>query len=361
MPPQYDSKQESSPEVQRLQSGSESEPDLSDSGEAIDIKKRLRTKEESQRPKKRKKNRMCVHPGCKKQPSFGKEGEKKPKHCSEHKDDDDVDVVHPRCVHPGCKKQPCFGKEDGKAKHCFEHKDDDEGDLKNARCVHPGCKRRSSFGKEGEKKPKHCFEHKDDDEVDVVSPRCSRTDVHLDLAPRAYYKVKGDPLCPFCFTCMWPELAKRQVRQEHLILAEIQRRVPELWNYFVVWDCRVPNSCTLKRPDLLYETRLWYLHFEVDEHTRGPHEDHRGRLAEIQQHAMGDRPGLVIRINPNGRPAMLRLTQTSTGNVWWSATKHFERLMDEVEAKVRQMAVPFLESENKYAETRGPRVVKMFF
>ena len=54
MPPQYDSKQESSPEVQRLQSGSESEPDLSDSGEAIDIKKRLRTKEESQRPKKRK-------------------------------------------------------------------------------------------------------------------------------------------------------------------------------------------------------------------------------------------------------------------------------------------------------------------
>jgi len=324
MPPQYDSKQESSPEVQRLQSGSESEPDLSDSGEAIDIKKRLRTKEESQRPKKRKKNRMCVHPGCKKQPSFGKEGEKKPKHCSEHKDDDEVDVKSSRCVHPGCKKHP-------------------------------------SFGKEGEKKPKHCFEHKDDDEVDVVSPRCSRTDVHLDLAPRAYYKVKGDPLCPFCFTCMWPELAKRQVRQEHLILAEIQRRVPELWNYFVVWDCRVPNSCTLKRPDLLYETRLWYLHFEVDEHVRGPHEDHRGRLAEIQQHAMGDRPGLVIRINPNGRPAMLRLTQTSTGNVWWSATKHFERLMDEVEAKVRQMAVPFLESENKYAETRGPRVVKMFF
>ena len=44
MPPQYDSKQESSPEVQRLQSGSESDTDLSDSGEAIGIKKRLKRK-----------------------------------------------------------------------------------------------------------------------------------------------------------------------------------------------------------------------------------------------------------------------------------------------------------------------------
>ena len=66
------------------------------------------------------------------------------------------------------------------------------------------------------------------------------------------------------------------------MLAEIQRRLPELEPYFTVWDCAVPNSCTLKKPDLLYETWLWYVQIEVDEWGED-HEDESAQHAESAQ------------------------------------------------------------------------------
>jgi len=191
--------------------------------------------------------------------------------------------------------------------------------------------------------------------------RCSRADYHpLDaIPPHAGFKKDGQRYCHSCFAYLFPDLAKMQVRQEHLILAEIQRRLPELAEFFTVWDCAVPNSCTLKKPDLLYDMWTWYLQFEVDE-WGNLHEDNRERLREINE-AMGDRPGIVIRVNPNGTKPMLSKRQTTAGNYGYQATTHFESKMDQLESFVRKVVVPFLHADSPFAASDVPTVYKLFF
>jgi hypothetical protein len=68
---------------------------------------------------------------------------------------------------------------------------------------------------------------------------------------------------------VYPKRCRRQVRREILILAELDRLLPELSHMAVetIWDCQVPGGCSLRRPDALFvlEHLGFYLQFEVDE------------------------------------------------------------------------------------------------
>ena len=61
--------------------------------------------------------------------------------------------------------------------------------------------------------------------------------------------------CYNCFNHLFPEMVTTNgfIRQEHLILAEIQRLMDHFFSNAMkcMWDCNAP--CTLRRPDLLYE------------------------------------------------------------------------------------------------------------
>ncbi len=59
-----------------------------------------------------------------------------------------------------------------------------------------------------------------------------------------YRSSEGQPLCWGCFTAQYPERAKLKVRKEHLILAELQRRLPWLGERAqqLIWDCPVPAA-----------------------------------------------------------------------------------------------------------------------
>ena len=144
--------------------------------------------------------------------------------------------------------------------------------------------------------------------------------------------AKNTPMCYSCLASLYPDSVMLKVRQEHLILAEVQRLCPDLETWFLAWDCPVTGGCSLLRPDMLWEMPRFYLHLEVDE--RGDiHEDNRERLEIIHESMGGLQPGLVIRINTNN---MLNKVQHTDGEHKYRATKHFTPNMQEVATFINQ-------------------------
>ena len=105
----------------------------------------------------------------------------------------------------------------------------------------------------------------------------------------------------------------------------------------MIWDCRVPGGCSLKRPDLLYQFERFFLQLEVDE---GGHQDKRcfdedARLAVIA--ADVDLPGIVLRINPDLDDfTCFRQIQLSNGEKALKSTEHFPTLMHRVINEAQQ-------------------------
>ena len=146
------------------------------------------------------------------------------------------------CQFPGCAKKIQHGCESWcklhfQARYC-NYSDCNavirEGHLfcqaHSETCRHPGCKKMrqsSSF----------CCAH-------GGGPHCkSEACVALGLRSRARFKNDaGIQICWGCFTAQYPERAKLKVRKEHLLLAELQRRMPWLGERAtqLVWDCPVP-------------------------------------------------------------------------------------------------------------------------
>ena len=167
-----------------------------------------------------------------------------------------------------------------------------------------------------------------------------------DVKPYARYKGQDNKyLCWTCLHHLYPELAssKSFIRQEHLVLAEIQRIMDnELNAIMCTWDCP-PNNCTLRRPDLLYELNNIYMLFEVDEYG---HHHTTERILELRN-ALHMKPILMVRINPNlkERP-LLKQRKISNGEIVWECTKHFENAFKELKKIILNKLDEFVEFYN---------------
>ena len=143
----------------------------------------------------------------------------------------------------------------------------------------------------------------------------------------ARYQINdGRYFCRNCCQHLFPNLIpKLFVRQEHLILAEIQRKIEDNFDNIIslIWDC--PINCTLKRPDLLYELDDIYVWFENDE---SGHEHTHDRLHEITNslYNKNKKPIILFRINPNLKKREL-LKQDK--NKEWKSTKHFDKAFED--------------------------------
>ena len=240
-----------------------------------------------------------------------------------------------RCKTEGCKKGAI-----GKTDFCKAH-----GGGK--RCATEGC------SKSAQGKTDFCI-------ACGGGRRCSRLDAHTldDFAPTAYTKVNDIHYCLGCFSSLCPELVKRwQIRREHYVLAEIQRRIPELEPFFITWDCAIGGGCSLKKPDMLWDFQTWYLHIEIDEDNKR-HEQCPRRLIEINKD-MGGRPGIVVRVNPD---PLLRHSRLPDGTMRWSKyEKTFDAGMDNVEAMIRKLCNGdvFDYSPNLHATSPAPSVYRI--
>jgi hypothetical protein len=137
-------------------------------------------------------------------------------------------------------------------------------------------------------------------------------------------------LCWGCFTALHPDKAKSKVRKEHLVLAELERLNPRIFDLALkrTWDCPVEGGCSMKRPDLLLDFRPWALVVEVDEdqHDELSCWDEEVRLNVIA--ADLDKPLAVIRLRVDTPTQCFRRKTLSNGEPSWIASDlEFNRLM----------------------------------
>jgi hypothetical protein len=124
------------------------------------------------------------------------------------------------------------------------------------------------------------------------------------------------------------------LRKEHVILAEIQRRIPELEKIFVAWDCPVPGGCSMYRPDMLWDMLVFWFAIEVDE---DGHPQPDGKYPAVQK-SMNGRSGILLRVNPDEPGSkMCRSLRTSNGDKTFQASIHFNDKMDVIERVIRQV------------------------
>jgi len=281
--------------------------------------------------------RMCVSEGCTTEPSFGFSGNKA-SHCKAHKLDGQTNVKCASCIADGCKTLPVFGYVGGGPTRCKPHCLEGMINVKRPVCTTEGCEVQSCFGFPGEQasrckthmltghvnlnKMKACYQ--DGCEITAsyglfgeIKSSCSahQKEGYVRFGKRcvteacSVYEEKDRPyatkinpvtqifeLCRDCSYKMFPGASKRvQVRQEYLILSEVQETFPEMSDYFLVGDKRLPHqTCSTYRPDMAWAVGDTLLHIEIDE--TETHEDNVERLVSI--HAASDlKYHSVIRFN----------------------------------------------------------------
>jgi hypothetical protein len=116
----------------------------------------------------------CEYLGCKIRPNYGNDLGK-PTHCKDHKSDDMYDVTHTKCEYLGCKIRPNYGNDLGKPTHCKDHKSDDMYNVKDKKCEYPNCTTIPTFGIELGKAT-HCKEHRSIDMYNVKDKKCTYSD-----------------------------------------------------------------------------------------------------------------------------------------------------------------------------------------
>lgn len=280
-------------------------------------------------------HKKCESEGCPTQPTFGLESGK-PLACRGHKKDTYTNVVHKRCVSEGCPTQPSFGLVWGKSLTCGEHKKDTYTNVVSKKCVSEGCAVLSTFGLVYGT-PLAYRDHKQDDYVDVMNKRCaSSVCILLPIIERGRgrYKVEGVLLCGDCMRSMHPDLVKKfQVRTEHFVVDELQRRMPELEDNFLSWDCPLPCAISTERADVLWEIGSTLLHVEVDE--CATHENDRNRLMRLLA-GTDSVDHIVVRTHTHSYDNCKSCVTKSQ----WVVTcrkKEFDRRMDIVVPEIRRL------------------------
>ena len=201
-----------------------------------------------------------------------------------------------QCQEEGCKKQPTFNKEGEKVGfYCNEHKKEGMVDVKHKTCQEEGCKTRPAFNKEGEKVALYCNEHKKAGMVDVVSKTCQ--------APLCGTRASNPLYEGYCLRCciyLRPDIqVVRNYKTKEIHVADyIIGKFPDFtW----VEDKRVQDGCSSKRPDLLVDMGSHVVIVEIDEDKHGNYECscENVRVMQISKDN-GHRPIIFIRFNPDG-------------------------------------------------------------
>lgn len=118
--------------------------------------------------------KRCTNVACTKRALYNYKDKNGAIFCSDHADEDMINVKDTRCKHEGCPTYPCYnynyrGKKSGL--YCSTHCLPDMVNIKQKQCKHEGCTIYPLYNYDGEK-PLYCRDHKTPDMIDVVSKRC---------------------------------------------------------------------------------------------------------------------------------------------------------------------------------------------
>jgi hypothetical protein len=240
-------------------------------------------------------SKTCLNEGCKKQPAFNVEGETVALYCALHKKENMINVKDKTCLNEGCKTRPIFNVEgETVALYCATHKKENMVDVKNKTCLSEGCKKQPAFNTEGETVAIYCFTHKTENMVNVISKTCI-TPMCTTLISNPKYRGN----CRFCFMNKYPDepIGRNYKTKETNIKDHIVLHFNDMtW----VWDKRVQDGCSQRRPDLLCDLGDTILIVEIDEnqHTDYDSTCEIARMNELSTDVYF-RPIIMIRFNPD--------------------------------------------------------------
>jgi hypothetical protein len=237
---------------------------------------------------------MCKENGCKKQPTFNKEGETRALYCSAHKTEGMVDVKHDTCLTEGCKIRPNYNNPgETTGLYCSTHKEEGMVNVVSKTCLTEGCKKHPVFNNEGETTGLYCSAHKEEGMVNVVSKTC-KSEWCSTLVQEKY-----DGYCLFCYMNLFPDkpVSRNYKTKEYAVVEYVKTKFP---NHSWIADKIVNGGCSKRRPDLLLDLLYQIVIVEVDEnqHTEYDCSCQNKRIMELSQD-LGHRPIVFIRFNPD--------------------------------------------------------------
>jgi hypothetical protein len=278
-------------------------------------------------------SKICEFTNCNIQPSYNFKGEKKAKFCNNHKEDGMIDIKNKRCEYNHCDRLPSYNFIGEKImRFCNDHKKDGMINIKSKRCEFQGCYIISSYNFKGEKISRFCNNHKEDGMIDIKSKRCEfqgcdvistynfkgekisrfcnnhKEDGMIDIKHKTCEskwcdtqarnsKYKG--YCLRCFMYMFPEepVARNYKTKEKEVVDRIKERFSK---YDWVYDKRIQDGCSRRRPDIFLDMGDCIIIVEIDENQHDEYECscENKRLMEISQD-VGHRPIVFIRFNPD--------------------------------------------------------------
>lgn len=233
------------------------------------------------------------------------------------------------CEASACQELALYGA-DRTPVRCRDHRLATDGHTRQKWCEKGGCMTSPSFGKPGGRSLR-CGKHRLEGDQNIVNKRCSSQSClfYEDVFSRGYASQRNPKtgeidMCTTCFSALYPS-GKISVRKEQFVLAEVQRCIPELEQYFVTWDCRLPlQSCNSAKPDMVWKIRETLLHVEIDEGGED-HEGSRERIVGIHA-ASGCKYHICIRFNPDrtatGRPPCMRGIKMQMGRDVYERDEH---------------------------------------
>ena len=235
-------------------------------------------------------HKKCLE--CAKSALFGFE---KPLYCSEHKKDNMMNIVTKTCIYENCKIIPCYNYKDKKnGLYCKKHKLENMVDVKSAHCIEEGCFRRAMFNNNGEK-PVYCKQHKKDNMTNQETKKCKfeLCDVYVGN------NKKYDGYCFFCYIHLFPEskITTNFKTKEKNVVDFIKNKYN---NYDWIYDKKIYDGCSKRRPDLLLDLGYHILIIEIDEnqHCKYDTSCENKRLMEISKD-LNHRNIVFIRFNPD--------------------------------------------------------------
>lgn len=240
-------------------------------------------------------SKTCIYENCRSQPTYNYEGKTTAEFCLTHKLEDMINVRDKTCKFEGCKTIPIYNYE-GKtnAEFCTKHKLESMIDVKHKTCNFEGCKTIPNYNYKGKTKGEFCSSHKLEGMVNVVNKTCLTPYCEILPSNKNY-----EGYCSRCFMYTFPDkpMARNYKTKEKTVEDFILEQIPEVdW----VFDKRVMDGCSKRRPDLLVDLGEQVVIVEVDENQ---HEDYdcsceNKRLMELSQD-LGHRPLILIRFNPD--------------------------------------------------------------
>jgi hypothetical protein len=225
-------------------------------------------------------------------PNFGFEGQKAT-HCGDCKEENMIDVKNKKCIKCNIKHQR-FGFKDEKATHCYDCKEPNMINVVDKKCF---CgKKTPSFGYEGEK-AKYCFDCKEPNMVNVADKRCKTEFCDTHIWNKAY-----EGYCAFCYGNLYPDspVVRNFKTKERLVVDYIKDQYQYQYeDYDWIFDKKITDGCSKRRPDIYLDLGYQVLIIEVDENQHRQYENicENKRMMILFQDV--GRPIVFIRFNPD--------------------------------------------------------------